>query len=171
MSTSMTVDSHPPSPYEEEEQNATLRGMPAPTSSKVLTDERTPLLMSASTSETLVGGGRRRKKREVERTPLPLVQIGVLLFLQLSEPVTSQAIYPFINEALALVTLERNVDVAISPDLHCPAQNFRSHMSQVSAHILWVQLLFKAHEEKLAVGPRYLRFIGPYLPGENLFQL
>lgn len=105
MSTSMTVDSHPPSPYEEEEQNATLRGMLAPTSSKVLTDERTPLLMSASTSETLVGGERRRKKREVERTPLPLVQIGVLLFLQLSEPVTSQAIYPFINELI------KNMDV------------------------------------------------------------
>ena len=82
--------------YENEEyRNVIPSTLPIsePGSSSQSLDERTPLL---SASETLVG--RRKKKREVERTPLPLVQIGVLLFLQLSEPVTSQAIYPFINE-------------------------------------------------------------------------
>ena len=31
-------------------------------------------------------------------TPLPKLQIGILLVLQLAEPITSQCIYPFINQ-------------------------------------------------------------------------
>lgn len=31
-------------------------------------------------------------------TPLPKLQIGVLLFYHLAEPITSQCIYPFINQ-------------------------------------------------------------------------
>ncbi|KAH8102773.1 MFS general substrate transporter [Phellopilus nigrolimitatus] len=36
--------------------------------------------------------------KKSDATPLPKLQIAVLSFLQLSEPVTSQSIYPFINE-------------------------------------------------------------------------
>ena len=36
------------------------------------------------------------KKKVV--TPLPKLQLGVLLFFQLAEPITSQCIYPFINQ-------------------------------------------------------------------------
>lgn len=34
-------------------------------------------------------------------TPLPKVQIAVLLLISLAEPLTSQVIYPFINQACA----------------------------------------------------------------------
>lgn len=33
-------------------------------------------------------------------TPLPRVQIGILLLLQLAEPITSQCIYPFVNQVI-----------------------------------------------------------------------
>lgn len=33
-----------------------------------------------------------------KQTPLPRVQFGVLLFVMLSEPITSQLISPFINQ-------------------------------------------------------------------------
>ncbi|KII95734.1 hypothetical protein PLICRDRAFT_227118 [Plicaturopsis crispa FD-325 SS-3] len=35
------------------------------------------------------------------RTPLPKLQIGILLLVQLAEPITSQCIYPFINQLVA----------------------------------------------------------------------
>jgi len=37
-------------------------------------------------------------KGNVERTPLPKLQIGIILFLQISEPLCSMSIYPYINE-------------------------------------------------------------------------
>ncbi|KAI0090258.1 MFS general substrate transporter [Irpex rosettiformis] len=39
------------------------------------------------------------KKKVV--TPLPKLQLGVLLFFQLAEPITSQCIYPFINQLIS----------------------------------------------------------------------
>jgi hypothetical protein len=33
-----------------------------------------------------------------EETPLPKLQLSILLILQLAEPLTSQVIYPFINQ-------------------------------------------------------------------------
>ncbi|KAL5526129.1 hypothetical protein ACEPAG_7467 [Sanghuangporus baumii] len=48
-------------------------------------NERTPLIT---------------RSQAQRRTPLPTSQIVALLFVQLSEPVTSQAIYPFINELI-----------------------------------------------------------------------
>ena len=38
-------------------------------------------------------------KQVKEPTPLPKLQLGILLFFQLAEPITSQCIYPFINQA------------------------------------------------------------------------
>lgn len=42
----------------------------------------------------------RGQEREPRRrpTPLPKLQIAVLLFFQLAEPITSQCIYPFVNQ-------------------------------------------------------------------------
>lgn len=34
------------------------------------------------------------------RTPLPKVQLGVLMYIQLAEPITYTVIYPFVNEAI-----------------------------------------------------------------------
>ena len=48
-------------------------------------DEGTPLLASSEES----------KKRK--RTPLPKLQLGIALLLQICEPITSQSIYPYIN--------------------------------------------------------------------------
>lgn len=31
-------------------------------------------------------------------TPLPKVQLGIILLLQICEPITSQSIYPYINQ-------------------------------------------------------------------------
>ena len=36
-------------------------------------------------------------------TPLPRLQIGILLLLQLAEPITSQCIYPFINQVCIIL--------------------------------------------------------------------
>ncbi|PSS05526.1 hypothetical protein PHLCEN_2v3808 [Hermanssonia centrifuga] len=41
------------------------------------------------------------RKTEKTPTPLPKVQIGILLFFQLAEPITSQCIYPFINQLIS----------------------------------------------------------------------
>lgn len=46
-------------------------------------DEETPLL---------------KKHWKPEPTPLPMLQLGVALLMQMSEPICSAAIYPFINE-------------------------------------------------------------------------
>ncbi|KAF8813404.1 major facilitator superfamily transporter [Phlegmacium glaucopus] len=37
----------------------------------------------------------------VKRTPLPKLQIGILLFLQINEPLCSMSIYPYINELVS----------------------------------------------------------------------
>ena len=34
------------------------------------------------------------------RTPLPKLQIAILLYLQLAEPITSTVIYPFVNQLI-----------------------------------------------------------------------
>jgi len=36
------------------------------------------------------------------RTPLPWLQISIMLLLQTCEPISSQSIYPYINEVFAL---------------------------------------------------------------------
>lgn len=48
----------------------------------VLADEETPLLVS-------------EQGKKKTPTPLPWAQFGIILFLQLAEPLTSQVIYPF----------------------------------------------------------------------------
>jgi hypothetical protein len=48
-------------------------------------DEETPLISSPSKPST------------PRHTPLPKLQISIILFLQLSEPIMSQSIYPYIN--------------------------------------------------------------------------
>lgn len=59
-------------------------------------DEETPLLQQE--------GENQPKKR----TPIPWAQVSLLLVLQLSEPLTSQVIYPFAPEvctcAVAVIT-------------------------------------------------------------------
>ncbi|KAH6909217.1 major facilitator superfamily domain-containing protein [Coprinopsis sp. MPI-PUGE-AT-0042] len=49
-------------------------------------DEETPLL---------------QKKKVRGRTPLPKFQIGIVLLLQICEPLTSQSIYPYINQLVS----------------------------------------------------------------------
>ena len=56
-----------------------------------MTNERTPLL---STTE----GPVHEESDKVAPTPIPKLQIGVLLLVLLSEPLCSQCIYPFINQ-------------------------------------------------------------------------
>ena len=41
-------------------------------------------------------------KKEKVPTPLPKLQLAVLLFFQLAEPITSQCIYPFINQVCSM---------------------------------------------------------------------
>lgn len=35
---------------------------------------------------------------EEKRTPLPKLQLAIVIFLQISEPLSSQSIYPYINQ-------------------------------------------------------------------------
>ncbi|PPQ80156.1 hypothetical protein CVT25_001449 [Psilocybe cyanescens] len=51
-------------------------------------DERTPLLNEQRVSKQ-------------KRTPLPKLQIGIVLLLQICEPICSQSIYPYINELVS----------------------------------------------------------------------
>ncbi|KAH7904155.1 major facilitator superfamily domain-containing protein [Hygrophoropsis aurantiaca] len=51
---------------------------------------------------TVIGQGENTpllgKKIKKPRTPLPKVQFGIVMFLQLAEPISSMCIYPFINQ-------------------------------------------------------------------------
>ncbi|KZT07602.1 MFS general substrate transporter [Laetiporus sulphureus 93-53] len=58
----------------------------------VTVDEETALLS---------GSKRAGKPKARPVTPLPRLQIGILLLLQLAEPITSQCIYPFINQFIS----------------------------------------------------------------------
>ena len=75
-------------------------------------NERTPLLSYSDVTGDYTG--KRVRSSGTRRTPLPLFQVSILLFLQLSEPVTSQSIYPFINEVcifLLVKLLTRLIDL------------------------------------------------------------
>ena len=41
---------------------------------------------------------KQQQQQPQQVTPLPKLQIAVLLFFQLAEPLTSQCVYPFINQ-------------------------------------------------------------------------
>ncbi|KAH8100132.1 MFS general substrate transporter [Cristinia sonorae] len=61
-------------------------------------DEQTPLLSPVSQTQ-------REEKKDLPTgrsrvTPLPKVQMSTLMLLQLAEPITSQCIYPFINQLI-----------------------------------------------------------------------
>lgn len=56
-----------------------------------MTDEETPLLFP--TEDTAA-----HEESDEVTTPLPKLQIGILLFFLLSEPICSQFIYPFITQ-------------------------------------------------------------------------
>ncbi|EAU85151.2 hypothetical protein CC1G_06167 [Coprinopsis cinerea okayama7 len=63
------------------------QAVPAAVSSpSTLADERAPLLQ--------------RENGEQKRTPLPKLQIAIIIFLQISEPLASQSIYPYINHLI-----------------------------------------------------------------------
>ncbi|TFK50149.1 MFS general substrate transporter [Heliocybe sulcata] len=65
--------------------------------SELSSGERTPLLGTPLEGPKDGHHGRRRRRKA---TPLPKVQIGILLLMQLAEPITSQCILPFINELI-----------------------------------------------------------------------
>lgn len=56
-------------------------------------------------TDPLLPEGKKAKKV----TPLPKLQIGILLFFQLAEPITSQCIYPFINQVASPLPLEMSL--------------------------------------------------------------
>ena len=58
-----------------------------------MVDEETPLLFAAEDPVVIIGD-----ESDEVATPLPKLQIGVLLLVMLSEPICSQCIYPFINQ-------------------------------------------------------------------------
>ncbi len=60
-----------------------------------IADEETPLLRSNDSNDNTVNG-------PVKETPLPWRQFGIVLFLQLAEPLTSQVIYPFLPQVRVL---------------------------------------------------------------------
>lgn len=76
-------------------------------------DEETPLLTN-TTNKTKTCNVHERRKRAP--TPLPKVQISILMLLQICEPITSQSIYPYINQVrgsyLQLVVLLTVVIIA-----------------------------------------------------------
>jgi hypothetical protein len=69
----------------------------------VFLDEETPLLRDVNPQR--------------KETPLPLAQILVLLLLQLSEPITSSSIRPYINQVRSSIPITQVVGNAT---LACP---------------------------------------------------
>jgi len=61
------------------------------TNSKI--DEETPLLFPAEDPVAVI-----HEESDEVITPLPRLQIGILLSALLAEPICSQCIYPFINQ-------------------------------------------------------------------------
>nr|GAT52890.1 major facilitator superfamily multidrug-resistance DHA1 sub-family [Mycena chlorophos] len=59
------------------------------------TDETQPLLAQAATIHDSYDSNDHSAPKPQKRTPLPIAQLGIVLFLQLAEPLTSQVIYPF----------------------------------------------------------------------------
>ena len=57
-------------------------------------DEETPLLFSAGDPTATTS----EESDKVTITPLPKLQIGILLLVLLAEPMCSQCIYPFVNQ-------------------------------------------------------------------------
>lgn len=53
---------------------------------------------SVDSEETALLPERQPKRKPTTVTPLPKFQIAILLILLLTEPITSQCIYPFINK-------------------------------------------------------------------------
>ncbi|KAH9939493.1 MFS general substrate transporter [Amylocystis lapponica] len=62
-------------------------------------DEETALLSNCNAKGAAKAASDRKEPLAV--TPLPMLQIGILLVLQLAEPITSQCIYPFINQLIS----------------------------------------------------------------------
>lgn len=60
----------------------------------------TPLLIEAADEETPL----LKQKQQKAPTPLPKLQIGIVLLLQLCEPLCSMSIYPYINEVRSHTT-------------------------------------------------------------------
>ena len=65
------------------------------TSSRINVNEETPLLCSTDDPTVIV-----RKESDGVITPLPKLQIAVLLLIQLAEPICSQCIYPFAPQVI-----------------------------------------------------------------------
>ncbi|KIL59854.1 hypothetical protein M378DRAFT_14508 [Amanita muscaria Koide BX008] len=65
-------------------------------------DEQTPLLTENGV------------KAAIKRTPLPKLQFAILLLVQLSEPIASASIFPYINQALSDTTPKLIVELGIT---------------------------------------------------------
>ncbi|KAJ3983658.1 major facilitator superfamily domain-containing protein [Lentinula detonsa] len=61
-------------------------------------DEESPLLTNETNNYT---DNNIQKRRRTTPTPLPKVQISILMLLQICEPITSQSIYPYINQLIS----------------------------------------------------------------------
>lgn len=59
--------------------------------------------LNDETTEWLLPADQKKDDARKTPTPLPKLQIAVLLFFQLAEPITSQCIYPFINQVRSLL--------------------------------------------------------------------
>ncbi|KAJ3772308.1 major facilitator superfamily transporter [Lentinula raphanica] len=65
-------------------------------------DETTPLLTNATDIPVAANDNDNvPKRRRTTPTPLPKVQISILMLLQICEPITSQSIYPYINQLIS----------------------------------------------------------------------
>ncbi|KAF4613857.1 hypothetical protein D9613_007964 [Agrocybe pediades] len=66
-------------------------------------NERSPLLHSSTSSS--VHSITKQKQQLQKRTPLPKLQIAIVLLLQICEPICSQSIYPYINELVGTLNI------------------------------------------------------------------
>ncbi|KAJ3522303.1 hypothetical protein NMY22_g11950 [Coprinellus aureogranulatus] len=62
----------------------------------------TPLLIEVADEETPL---LKQKQNQKASTPLPKLQIGIILLLQLCEPLCSMSIYPYINELVSTLDI------------------------------------------------------------------
>ncbi len=67
-----------------------------------VSEETRPLL-----SDVREGRQDRDAKEKRKPTPLPKLQIGILMLLHLAEPITSNCIFPFINQVCTIHSSRR----------------------------------------------------------------
>ncbi|KAG1742471.1 major facilitator superfamily domain-containing protein [Suillus lakei] len=98
--------------------------MDTPDSHEIIANETTPLVPA--------------KGSKKPRTPLPKLQIGILLTLQLAEPIASTSIFPYINQLIRELGITGGDEAAVG--YYAGVVESLFYVAQASAVLRWARL-------------------------------